>query len=229
MTAAAGLSEDEFPGVLKLLFASPHIVSLMVQPLAFTGRGSSMKGSVSRLSIPDVIRLLSAPGTPLEKEDFVPLPCSHPLCFSLAFYLMPETGGPVSLNRIVDAATLMDCISNRVVFGLDQSELERLKEMVYELWSGPVGQAPEGREVLRTLRAIIKKVSDHGGCCFDPRAVFSGAERRVKSVFIHAFQDTDTFDLARVRRCCNAYATANGRLLPSCVRNVLHKTRSTDG
>jgi 7,8-dihydro-6-hydroxymethylpterin dimethyltransferase len=43
----------------------------------------------------------------------------------------------------------------------------------------------------------------------------------VKSIFIHAFQDADTFDLARVRRCCNAYAQPDGKLIPACVHNVL--------
>ena len=36
-------------------------------------------------------------------------------------------------------------------------------------------------------------------------------ERRVKSIFIHAFQDAETFDLARVRRCCNGYPQPDGR------------------
>ncbi len=228
MTAAGGLSEPEFPRVLELLFASPNIVSLMVQPVAFTGRGASLDGHASRLSIPDVIGLLSAQGQSIVAEDdFVPLPCSHPLCFSLAFYLMTGSEEPVSLNRLVDAATLMDCLANRVVFGLDPAELDRVRELVYELWSGPAGQAPEGRAALDALRSLLREFSGGEQCCFDPRSVFSGVERRVKSIFIHAFQDADTFDLARARRCCNAYATADGRLLPSCVRNVLHNGRQS--
>ncbi len=53
-------------------------------------------------------------------------------------------------------------------------------------------------------------------------------ERRVKSIFIHAFQDADTFDLARVRRCCNAYPQADGKFIPACMHNVLRrKTQKT--
>ena len=49
------------------------------------------------------------------------------------------------------------------------------------------------------------------------------AERRIKSIFIHAFQDVETFDLSRVRRCCQAYPQPDGRLIPICVHNVLRR------
>ena len=72
--------------------------------------------------------------------------------------------------------------------------------------------------MLQTLRNILSEMSC---ACFDAKKAFTTAERRIKSIFIHAFQDADTFDLARVRRCCNAYPQANGSLVPACVQNVL--------
>jgi uncharacterized radical SAM superfamily Fe-S cluster-containing enzyme len=134
---------------------------------------------------------------------------------------MLDSGGAVSISRLTDAATLMDSLSNRVVFGLDLDEHERLKQMIYNLWSGPSGAVPESKAVLETLRNILKQMSQT--CCgsFDPRQAFTLAERKVKSIFIHAFQDMETFDLARVRRCCQAYPQPDGKLIPACVHNVL--------
>ena len=78
-------------------------------------------------------------------------------------------------------------------------------------------------QILAALRKILKDLQQcacaAGG--FDPRRVFSVVERKVKSVFIHAFQDADTFDLARARRCCNAYPQPDGRLLPG-LGHLLH-------
>jgi hypothetical protein len=227
MTAAAGVNDDQFHEVLDLLFASPNIISLMIQPLAFVGRAAECPDRDRRLSIPETIRLATTGHALVKAEDFVPLPCSSPLCFSLAFYLMTDDGRAVSVNRLSDAATLMDSLSNHVVFGLDPEEHEKLKRMIYSLWSGPVGAVPEGEAVLATLRGILREasaLSNRSG--FDPRQAFSLAERKVKSVFIHAFQDAETFDLARVRRCCQAYPQSDGRLIPACVRNVL---RAGDG
>jgi len=222
MTVAGGINDDQIRTLLDLLFSEPHIVSVMLQPLAFTGRGISLSGKAEKLSIPDVLQRIEDAGHPsVRKGDFVPLPCSHPLCFSLAFYLALEEGRAVSVNRLADAGTVIDSLSNRVVFGLDSKEHERLKSMIYDLWSGPAGAVPESKAVLQTLRDILRELSKDPCCSFDPRKTFAVAERRVKSIFIHAFQDADTFDLARVRRCCQGYPQSDGRLLPACVRNVI--------
>ena len=115
---------------------------------------------------------------------------------------------------------MMDCLANRTIFGLDEEEHDNLKDMIYELWSGPAGSAPDTEAVVATLRKILDELS----CCgFDPRRAFTIAERRIKSIFIHAFQDADTFDLARARRCCNVYPQPDGKLIPACVHNVLRR------
>jgi len=113
-------------------------------------------------------------------------------------------------------------LSNRVFFGLDAEEHVKVKDLIYDLWSGPVGAVPDSEGVLKTLRAILKEMSVPAPAgVFDARKAFTTTERRVKSIFIHAFQDADSFDLERVRRCCQAYPQRDGRLLPACVRNVL--------
>ena len=78
--------------------------------------------------------------------------------------------------------------------------------------------------MLKPLRGILRELSVVSCGCFDARKVFVTMERRIKSIFIHAFQDAGTFDLDRVRRCCQAYPQTDGRLVPVCVRNVLHAT-----
>lgn len=219
VTAAGGVNDDQLAQIVNYFFAQPHIVSLMIQPLAFVGRGERLAGTATRLTIPDVIRVLAEAGWPwLRTNDFLPLPCSHPLCFSLAFFLMLDGGGMVSMVRLVEASPWLDALANRTVFGLDEEEHQRLKDMIYEIWSGPVGMAPDSEAVMRTLRSILDEMG--GGPC-DCRQAFALTERRVKSIFIHAFQDAQTFDLARARRCCNAYPQPDGRLLPACVRNVV--------
>jgi 7,8-dihydro-6-hydroxymethylpterin dimethyltransferase len=219
MTVAGGLNDDQFPAVLEYFFSQPHIVSLMLQPLTFTGRAKQLAGKYARLTIPDVVKMLGAAGvSPVRAADFLPLPCSHPLCFTLAFYLMLDGGGAASLNGLIEAEKWLDTLANRTVFGLDPDEQDRMKEIIYDLWSGPVGLAPDSEAVMKTLRRALDEMA---AGCFDPRRAFTITERRVKSIFIHAFQDAETFDLARVRRCCNAYPQPDGTLRPACVHNVL--------
>lgn len=218
MTAADQLNTDQFPEVIDYLFSHPNTISLMIQPLSFAGRGSNLRGRFGRLSISDITRIL---GEMQDKRvgasDFAPLPCSHPLCFSLAFYLVLEDGGTVSLSQLVGASKMMDSLSNRTVFGLDRDEQENLRDMIYEIWSGPAAAAPDSKAVMTTLRSILDELSCS---CFAPRKAFTIAERYVKSIFVHAFQDSETFDLSRVRRCCQAYPQPDGKLAPACVHNI---------
>ncbi len=223
VTAAGNINDGQFPKILEYFFSQPHLVSMMIQPVSFVGRGKSLSNQASRLTIPDIVRLLGTSGDPrISESDFAPLPCSHPLCFSLAYYLLLDNGGVISINRLADASRIMDNLANRTIFGLDSQEYETLKDTIYELWSGPAASAPDTEAVMKTLRTLMDKVSCS---CFDPRRAFTLAERKVKSIFIHAFQDTETFDLARVRRCCNAYPQPDGKLMPACVYNVIRRNQ----
>jgi len=170
-----------------------------------------------------VLAHLGSRGHPaVRAEDFLPLPCGHPLCYSLAFYLCPAQGPPVSVAGLLKAEDLLDCVANRGLFGSQAEEFHRLRDLIYGLWSGPSGSAPQAEAVMNMIRGLLRELSAGGR--FDPRRAFRLTERRVKSIFIHAFQDADTFDLARVRKCCYAYPQADGRLVPACVHNVLGRT-----
>jgi len=224
VTAAAEINTDQFPEIVNYLFSNRHVISMMIQPLSFAGRGVNFSGKVKRLTIPDITKLLGQmEDRRIKSSDFAPLPCSHPLCFYLAYYLMLDDGNTVSLNQLVDASKMMDLLANKTVFGLDSQEQENLKDLIYEMWSGPAGTAPDSEAVMKTLHSILDEITSSS---FAPRRAFTIAEKHVKSIFIHAFQDAATFDISRVRRCCQAYPQTDGKLIPACVHNVLSRNNS---
>jgi len=202
---------------VRLLFETPNVVSLMLQPLAYVGRARRFGSTTDRLTLPDVIGLVEG-SKRVKASDFTPLPCSHPLCFSLAFYLILDDGTPSSLAQWLDTQAWLGVVANRGVFGLDPEQQTHLRDLVYRVWSGPAACDPSAQAVLDAVRSLLRAISASG---FDARRVFRQGERRLKSIFVHAFQDPDTFDLARVRRCCNGYPQPDGRVIPVCVRNNL--------
>jgi 7,8-dihydro-6-hydroxymethylpterin dimethyltransferase len=225
MTAARGVNDDQFLPMLDYLFANDHVAGMMIQPLAFTGRAAAVKSMAKRLTIPEVLRKLDAAGHPsVSALDFLALPCSHTHCFSASFFVMTDSGRAISVNRVVKPTEILDRLANQVFFGLSSDERDSLKNAVYELWSGAAGNAPDTLAVLATIRGLLR---DSSCCEFDARAAFLAAERRVKSIFIHAFQDAETFDLARLRRCCNAYPQPDGTLIPCCAYNLFHRHRDS--
>jgi uncharacterized radical SAM superfamily Fe-S cluster-containing enzyme len=238
MTLAGGVNDDQLPAVVEYLFKTPNVVSLTVQPLVLAGRAlahrETLGGDSVRLTMPDVIAMFDKVWiAPTSAADFSPLPCSHPLCFCQAFYLMLDGGGVVAVERLVDDDQRLDAVANRTVFGLDAEDQDRMKDMIYGIWTrasevqnhsdaielNESGLCPcMSEKIMKTMRSMLDEMASQK---FDAQRMFSISERRIKSIFIHAFQDAETFDLARARRCCNAYPQPDGTLRPACVYNVL--------
>jgi uncharacterized radical SAM superfamily Fe-S cluster-containing enzyme len=222
MTVARGINDDQPPEVLSLLFERDHVCSVMFQPAAYTGTAAKMGRPQDAVTIPDVVGALDgAGGGRVAAGDFSPLPCSHPACFSLAYYLRVGDGEFVSIKRLADVDRYLDMIQNRALFGTDAGSFQRVKEAVYELWSGPAALAPDSRKALAAVRGLLESIRCCGG--FHPSKVAAVVDPSIKSVFIHHFMDRDTFDLARARKCCNVYPLPDGRLMPACVYNCLRR------
>ena len=220
VTLARGVNEHELPHILELLFEHDEILSVMVQPLAHTGRGEHPPpvDPLDVVTIPDAVALLAdASAGVLRQTDFTPLPCSHPTCFALTYLLKLEGGKVVPLPRLIEAEAYLDMIKNQALLNTDTDTLLSIRDALYDLWSSD-GVIPDRDQVLRTVRQLLLDLNELGGDAAHGEVLELGT-RRVKSVFIHHFMDRYTFDLSRAAKCCNHYPQADGRLLPACVRN----------
>jgi len=221
-TIAAGINEAEIGAIAEFLFEHDHILSAMFQPMAYEGRGAEIERPARAVGIPDVVAALDGTrGGRIRAADFSPLPCSHPACFSLAYYLRLDGGAFLPVKGLVDIDRYLDMIQNRALFGTDAEGLAAAKAAVYDLWSGPTALAPDSRKALSAVKRLLAAVTCCGGS--RGREAVVAAERSIKSIFIHAFMDAYTFDIARARKCCNVYPAPDGRLLPACVRNVVRR------
>ena len=224
VTVAAGVNEEAPAQAAALLFANDHILSVTVQPAAYPGGEGKLARPPRPTTIPDVIGALDGcAGGRIRASDFCPLPCSHPACFSLAFYLKVEDGAFLPVNGLVEADQYLCMIQNRGLLGTDAESFRRIQDAVYELWSGPAALAPDSQKALGAVRQLLASATSCGG--YAPGRAFSAAERSIKSIFIHQFMDRHTFDLSRVRKCCTVYPQPDGRLVPACVRNCLESPR----
>ncbi len=247
-TVVEGINDRRIIEIADLLFQRDHILSAMFQPAAYTrplGAQASLGAPASppasrnlrkhagedagapirpagAVTIPEVIAALAGAGSgAVCPEDFSPLPCSHPACFSLAFYLKLEDNRYASIKQMVNAERYMDLIRNRAIFGTDAESFDLITDAVYELWSGPAALSPDSQKALKAVRRLIAATTADGG--YSPRRAMAVAEGAVKSIFIHQFMDPDTFDLSRARKCCQVYPQPDGRLIPVCVYNCLRR------
>ena len=224
LTAARGLNDGELTAPIRLLFARDHILSVMIQPMAYIGTGSGMPRPDDALTIPDITRMLAEQCPQLVRAaDFSPLPCSHPACFSLAFYLRVSDDSRefLPVRQLLDTDRYLDLVQNRALPGTDLESFAQIKDALYDLWSGPAGLAPDSTRAMQAIRRILDSINSCGRFCATSAA--RAAEKSMKSIFIHHFMDRHNFDVARVRKCCQVYPLPDGRLMPACVYNCLRR------
>ena len=221
-TVAGGVNDRAIREVADLLFQRDHILSAMFQPAAYAGNAARLGRPGEAVTLPDVVSALNGAGSGVVcPEDFSPLPCSHPACFSLAFYLKIEDNRYLPIKQMVDAERYMDLIRNRAIFGTDSESFQVITDAVYDLWSGSAALSPDSEKALRAVRQLITATTAEGG--YSPRRALGVAERSVKSIFIHQFMDPDTFDLSRARKCCQVYPQLDGSMIPVCAHNCLRR------
>jgi len=221
-TVASGVNDRSIHEVADLLFQHDHILSAMFQPAAYAGNAARVGRPEQAVTIPDVISALGGAGhNTVCAQDFSPLPCSHPACFSLAFYLRLADNKYTPIKQMVDAERYMDLIQNRAIFGTDSDSFSLITDAVYDLWSGPAGLSPDSTKALKAVRRLIALTTANAG--YSPREALRVGEDSVKSIFIHQFMDPNTFDLSRARKCCQVYPQLDGTMIPVCVHNCLRR------
>jgi uncharacterized radical SAM superfamily Fe-S cluster-containing enzyme len=221
-TVAKGVNDGALTQIADLLFQHEHILSAMFQPAAYAGNAGRIGRPAEAVTIPEVITALRGAGSgAVSPDDFSPLPCSHPACFALAFYLKTDDKRYAPIKQMGNAERYLDLIQNRAIFGTDAESFERVTDAVYDLWSGPATLSPDSKKALSAIRRLMASVTGNGG--YSPQKAVAVAERSVKSIFIHQFMDPDTFDLSRARKCCQVYPQPDGRLIPVCIRNCLSR------
>jgi len=155
-TVASVVNDHRLAEIADLLFQHDHILSVMFQPAAYAGSAARLARPAEAVTIPDVIGALKGAGQgTISADDFSPLPCSHPACFSLAFYLKMEDKRYKPIKQMVNAERYLDLIQNRAIFGTDAESFQCVTDAVYDLWSGPAALSPDSRKALDAIRKLL--------------------------------------------------------------------------
>ncbi len=223
MTAALGVNEAQIPSVVKYFLENDFIRSLMVQPLSVHRGGGEYAGfdPMDRLTIPDAIKLIAAgSGGVLLESDILPLPCSHPACFHLAYLFDLGEGQYSPINRLLAVGDYLSVIRDRAFFGLDEESMEVINKLIFDLWSS-AGSVPVTQKILSSAKKLMREISRN----YTPKKAMTLGGEKIKSIFIHHFMDRYNFDLSRANKCCQQYPLSDGTLRPCCTFNNFSRER----
>jgi hypothetical protein len=234
-TIVRGLNDTELGDIIRYALKNRDIVRCInFQPVSFTGRIDHNKQQKMRITIPDAIHLIERQTDgKIKSDDWYPvssmmgvgrvlglmrgLPMfelhAHPACGMATFLFIEDDGSYYPITQVVDLEALLEILEEicdyyaeeRRFAGL-RSKLKLagfLKHIRKKNFMKPIISSFLRSGTYSSLRAFMNKVIMLG--------------------MMH-FQDAFNIDLERVQHCGINYATPDGRIIPFCTYNTIHRS-----
>lgn len=224
MTAALGVNDGEIGAVIERAMATPYVGGVTIQPVFGSGRSAGIDPN-RRLTHTGVLsRLEGQTGGKISWKDLTALPCSHPHCCSVGYFLKDDSGDWKSLVALIGHDRLKefldlnpDLIANRIADSnvnkairdvVKNSLLDLLSEQsslshpsMTDIWRDICVNCDLGVGTLATL-AASRLPGQHDRM----RRMLAD---RVLRVTIKPFMDINTMIEERLTQCCVHVATVN--------------------
>lgn len=224
-------NQDLIGEVLDTCFGTPYVGGVMFQPVFASGRAPAVD-AMDRVTTTGVLaRMTEQSAHRLQPHDMIALPCSHPDCCSIGYFLKGRGGGFVGLASLVGEAALeanLSVVGNTIAFS---DSLATVREALLGVMSESMTLSRP--ELMTHLRALCSACDIDGiGRFFkaafgakDATADFVG--KRVKRVTVKHFMDADTLIAERLEQCCVHVAGAGNDpvRMPFCAARLFPKVR----
>ena len=219
MTVTAGVNEDELGSFLTHAARQSCVKKVMIQPAMYSGRYENPR-LVERLGVAEVTRAIAEQtGGLFHVEDFGPIPCSDPNCFSMALALR-TADGLVPISRYFPRYQSWgdDGVREQVAKVTDSFDSPADLASIAE-WAMSSG-ALDGLDD-DAVDALLDRLVEW-------QRTRSGAESGWAGLFaigIKPFMDAYTFDQDRIDRCCVHIIARNGEPVSFCEYNAVNRPR----
>ena len=228
-TLVRGVNDGQIGDIIRFAVANSDVVrGVNFQPVSITGRIDRAKQKEMRITIPDFWKLCEAQtGGQIKVSDFYPIPVVLPV--SLAMGALKNKRYPeFTPHQHCGSATFLLTDGEKFEPITRHGDVEKFMDVmkgVYALASkgsktrAKVKMMGAMRYVDMTLiRNLLGGVLTKGS--YDSLGQLM---RKVVLVGCMHFMDGWNFDLERVERCCIHYAIPDGRIIPFCTMNTLHR------
>jgi hypothetical protein len=123
------------------------------------------------------------------------------------------------MSRLLAPETLARQLADGYLMRPTERFEAELKEGLDRLWASGADAA-----MLATVKDLVRTVYPPG----EPLDVHERqrrAEKRVKTIYVHAHMDEDTFEVGRAMRCPDQVPVDAERLVGACAYNLFHRQR----
>ncbi len=223
-TLQSGVNEDQIGPLVEYGLGNRHITGLSFQPATYSGRHFLPEELERRITFPDVIQTIAASSDVFTESDFMPLPCAHPNCHSLA-YAYRGSSKIVSIAQFFDSRKHFDLLANGISF--NRLDVRRLMEEYLGRQGCCAGGNCGGGDLVSLSagpKDLRKDTTDPIAIEFFTKALAQKLSANdVFRITITSFLDAYNFDVRRVMKCCTHHVLPSGHVIPFCAYNVLYR------
>ena len=227
-TVVAGVNDQELGGIYGLFMSDDAIGTLDIATMAYVGKGSRFeRGRSCRITAQDVLNCLEAQTDGrIRESDFSPVSFSHPECLQIAYLLAHPNGDFFPLKRFLDPEDYQALIANKPLLVLNSDVEDVFNDVVNRLWARR-NENPDISTGLEAIRYAIDTLFPKTGR-LSPAELKSRSMDLVKVVLVHSYMDGLNFDIGRTKTCISRTVLPDGRLMPTCAYNVVHRNRTDE-
>ncbi len=212
-----GVNENAVSGIFKLMDDYENILSLTVQTMTYTGQGGGSFQKAQPIPIDEAARIISRESNgALQFDDFFSRPSAHPLCYLVSYVLKAE-GRLLPFTRFASKERIQKLLHDSYLLRVGDSH-DFFVDAINQLYA-------EGNDdSLKTLRRIVERLypSDRSVNDFERQRI---AESAVRTIYLHAHMDEDSFDCSRAALCPDLVPAEPGRLIPACTYNLFYRMK----
>ncbi len=230
VTLVKGVNDNQLGDIINFAAKNFDVVRCInVQPVSLCGRLPHKDREKMRITIPDFMKAVEAQTNgAIKVSDFYPVPTvvpvskavgalkdrryleftAHPHC-GMATYLLIEKGKIVPITRYANIEKFIG-VMNKVYETASKGSKNKAKLRVV----GSMRHVKFG-----FLRKYVLGVITSG----DYESLGDLQRQSILLSSMH-FMDPYNFDLERVQRCLIHYAVPDGRIIPFCTMNSIHRT-----
>ncbi len=240
-TLAKGVNDMQVGDIIRFAVDNMEAVKgINFQPISFAGRINKKERLEKRITIPDLFNLIEAQTCgAVTAEDFYPVPfvvpishfvaaeegipnvefTVHPHC-GTGTYVYVENGKMIPITRFIDVEGLLEHINELALngnkwLGKSLGNVKRIGSLISALPKYiDTAKAPKSVDVKKLFIDVLKEGTGEATKEFHRHTLFIGA--------MH-FMDLYNIDLERIKRCGVHYATPDGRIIPFCTYNTIHR------
>ena len=229
VTLVKGVNDDQLGRIINFAARNHDVIRCVnVQPVSITGRIDRNKLAEYRITIPDFMRLVEEQTNgQILQSDFLPVPFVVPFARAvgalkgtrypeftmhehcgMATFVFVEDGRITPITRYADVEAFMSSMNDVAELAKAGHAIRAKFKMVQSL----------KHLNLKVVRPLVSGVIREG--TYD---ALGQLMRKVIMIGAMHFMDPYNFDLERVQRCGIHYGLPDGRIIPFCTMNSIHR------